>query len=180
MKPPSLKERTSGVLLHLTSLPGPHGSGDLGQEARAFADVLARAGQSWWQMLPVGPAGYGDSPYSALSAFAGNPLFIDLDALGIVIYPMRGQTTLLQAIALAGGQGSLADLNEVMVFRVEAGEKKILAFDVNKIRAGEAPDPVLVNDDLLVVKRSPKRVALRDSLLSDFFGLFNPFNYVPR
>ena len=96
------------------------------------------------------------------------------------IYPIRGQTSLLQAIALAGGQGSLADLNEVMVFRIEAGEKKILTYDVNKIRAGEAPDPSLVNDDLLVVKRSPNRVVLRDSLLSDFFGLFNPFNYVPR
>lgn len=73
------------MLLHLSSLPGPHGIGDLGLEARAFADFLARAGQRWWQMLPVGPLGYGDSPYSALSAFAGNPLFIDLDALGIQI-----------------------------------------------------------------------------------------------
>jgi 4-alpha-glucanotransferase len=82
---PILRERTSGVLLHLSSLPGPHGAGDLGLEARAFADFLARAGQRWWQMLPVGPVGYGDSPYSALSAFAGNPLLIDLDAFGIDI-----------------------------------------------------------------------------------------------
>lgn len=80
---PALGPRSSGVLLHITSLPGPHGSGDLGVPARRFADFLARAGQRWWQMLPVGPNGYGDSPYSALSAFAGNPLFIDLDALGI-------------------------------------------------------------------------------------------------
>jgi 4-alpha-glucanotransferase len=71
--------------LHLSSLPGPHGVGDLGLEARSFADFLARAGQRWWQMLPVGPVGYGDSPYSALSAFAGNPLFVDLDAFGIEI-----------------------------------------------------------------------------------------------
>jgi 4-alpha-glucanotransferase len=69
-------------LLHLSSLPGPYGNGDLGSEARAFADLLARTGQRWWQMLPVGPAGFGDSPYSALSAFAGNPLFVDLDELG--------------------------------------------------------------------------------------------------
>lgn len=67
----------------MTSLPGPHGNGDLGKEARSFADFLARAGQSWWQMLPIGPAGYGDSPYSAQSAFAGNPLLVDLDALGV-------------------------------------------------------------------------------------------------
>ncbi|MBX3209301.1 MAG: 4-alpha-glucanotransferase [Labilithrix sp.] len=80
---PTLRERTSGVLLHLSSLPGPHGIGDLGREARSFADFLARAGQRWWQMLPVGPVGFGDSPYSALSAFAGNPLFVDLDAFGL-------------------------------------------------------------------------------------------------
>jgi 4-alpha-glucanotransferase len=82
---PALHDRASGVLLHLTSLPGPHGNGDLGAEAVAFADMLARTGQRWWQMLPVGPAGYGDSPYSAMSAFAGNPLLVDLDALGVPI-----------------------------------------------------------------------------------------------
>ena len=70
---PTLRDRASGVLLHVTSLPGPHGNGDLGAEAHAFAELLARSGQRWWQMLPVGPPGYGDSPYSALSAFAGNP-----------------------------------------------------------------------------------------------------------
>ncbi len=78
---PSLHERAAGVLLHPTSLPGPHGSGDLGAEARRFIDFLSAAGQRWWQMLPVGPAGFGNSPYSALSAFAGNPLLLDLDAL---------------------------------------------------------------------------------------------------
>ena len=82
---PTLRDRASGVLLHVTSLPCPHGNGDLGAEAHAFAEALARSGQRWWQMLPVGPAGYGDSPYSATSAFAGNPLLVDLDALGIPI-----------------------------------------------------------------------------------------------
>jgi 4-alpha-glucanotransferase len=70
--------RSSGVLLHPTALPGPHGIGALGAEARAFVDFLAGAGQSVWQTLPLGPTGYGDSPYNALSAFAGNPLLIDL------------------------------------------------------------------------------------------------------
>jgi 4-alpha-glucanotransferase len=74
-------ERASGVLLHPTSLPGRHGSGDLGPEARRFVDFLAAAGQRWWQTLPVGPPGYGDSPYSAHSAFAGNPMLVSLDAL---------------------------------------------------------------------------------------------------
>lgn len=76
-----LHERASGVLLHVSSLPGPYGVGDVGAAAREFASYLAGAAQRWWQMLPVGPVGYGNSPYSAHSAFAGNPLFIDLDAL---------------------------------------------------------------------------------------------------
>jgi 4-alpha-glucanotransferase len=78
---PTLRERASGLLLHPTSLPGPHGSGDLGPEARAFVDFLAAAAQRWWQMLPVGPPGYGESPYSAQSAFAGSPLLVSLDRL---------------------------------------------------------------------------------------------------
>ncbi|GAC1347243.1 MAG: 4-alpha-glucanotransferase [Myxococcales bacterium] len=76
-----LSGRASGVLLHPTSLPGPHGNGDLGPAAVAFADLLASARQRFWQMLPVGPSGYGNSPYSALSAFAGNPLLVSLERL---------------------------------------------------------------------------------------------------
>jgi 4-alpha-glucanotransferase len=74
-------QRASGVLVHLSSLPGRHGNGDLGREARAFVDFLAAAGQSYWQLLPVHPTGTGNSPYSGASAFAGNPLFIDLEQL---------------------------------------------------------------------------------------------------
>src|SRR5205085_12687004 len=77
----SLSRRASGILLHPTSLPGAHGIGDLGSEAHRFAGWLETAGQSWWQMLPNGPLGFGNSPYSALSAFAGNPLLISLQAL---------------------------------------------------------------------------------------------------
>jgi 4-alpha-glucanotransferase len=77
----SLSERASGVLLHPTSLPGAHGCGDLGPEAHEFAGWLHGAGQRWWQMLPVGPIGYGNSPYSAHSAFAGSSLLISLDRL---------------------------------------------------------------------------------------------------
>jgi 4-alpha-glucanotransferase len=75
------RSRASGILLHPTSLPGPHGIGSLGAEAYAFVDFLAGAGQSIWQILPLGPTGYGDSPYSALSAFAGNPLMVCLERL---------------------------------------------------------------------------------------------------
>ncbi len=73
--------RASGLLLHPTSLPGRHGIGDLGDEAHAFVDFLARTGQTWWQMLPLGPVGYGGSPYQSPSSFAGNPLLISLDRL---------------------------------------------------------------------------------------------------
>jgi len=68
--------RTAGVLLHPTSLPGRHGIGDLGDEAYEMIDFLARSRQTLWQVLPLGPTGYGDSPYQCFSAFAGNPLLI--------------------------------------------------------------------------------------------------------
>ena len=75
------RTRKSGILLHPTSLPGPGGIGSLGEGARCFVDFLHRAGQSLWQVLPLGPTAYGNSPYSAYSAFAGNPLLVDLAAL---------------------------------------------------------------------------------------------------
>lgn len=74
--------RASGILLHPTSLPGPYGVGDLGDEAYRFADFLSAAGQSLWQVLPLGPTGYGDSPYACYSAFAGNTLLISPERLG--------------------------------------------------------------------------------------------------
>jgi 4-alpha-glucanotransferase len=73
--------RACGVLLHPTSLPGPYGVGDLGHEAYRFVDFLASAGQSLWQVLPLGPTGYGNSPYQCFSAFAGNTLLISPDLL---------------------------------------------------------------------------------------------------
>lgn len=73
--------RSCGVLMHITSLPSPYGIGTLGKTAEKFADWLKSAGQSWWQVLPIGPTGYGDSPYQPFSSFAGNPLMIDLDEL---------------------------------------------------------------------------------------------------
>ena len=68
-------------MLPISSLPSPHGIGDLGPEAYAFADFLSKSGQSWWQMFPIGPEGFGHSPYQTLSVFAGNALFISLDQL---------------------------------------------------------------------------------------------------
>ncbi len=94
----SKKRREAGVLLHPTSLPGPHGIGDLGKNAFAFVDFLAQARQKLWQVLPLGPTGYGDSPYASFSTFAGNPLLISLETL------------------LADGWLSKAELGEVPAF----------------------------------------------------------------
>ncbi len=80
--------RTAGVLLHPTSLPGSHGIGDLGANALRFLDVMADAGLTIWQMLPLGPTGYGDSPYQAFSAFAGNPLLVSVPGVGGGAFPV--------------------------------------------------------------------------------------------
>ena len=93
--------RRSGILLHITSLPGSPGIGTLGKSARRFADWLEEAGQTLWQVLPLGPTGYGDSPYASFSTFAGNPLLVDLDLLaergwaepGDIIPPEHIKTT---------------------------------------------------------------------------------------
>lgn len=76
-----LQERSAGVLLHPTCLPGPHGIGTLDDNLVAFFDLLKKSGFKNWQICPLGPTGYGDSPYQCFSAFAGNPLFIDLTVL---------------------------------------------------------------------------------------------------
>ncbi len=73
--------RTSGILMHISSLPSPYGIGTMGKDAYEFVDFLADAGQRYWQILPVCPTSYGDSPYQSFSTFAGNPYFIDLDLL---------------------------------------------------------------------------------------------------
>ena len=67
--------RESGILMHITSLPGPYGVGTMGKQAYHFVDFLSKAGQSVWQILPLNPTGFGDSPYQSFSAFAGNPHF---------------------------------------------------------------------------------------------------------
>ena len=97
------------------------------------------------------------------------------------VYPLKGTTTLLQALAIAGGQGALSDLTDVVLFRMEGGERHAIKFDVTKIRSAEAPDPVLQPEDLIVVNRTPSRVALRDSLFGDILQvIFNPFTSITR
>ncbi|HMN20909.1 MAG TPA: polysaccharide biosynthesis/export family protein [Ottowia sp.] len=97
------------------------------------------------------------------------------------IYPLTGQITLLRALAMAGGGGALANLEEVMLFRLGAdGQALTEKHDVMKIRTGEAPDPLLQGDDVVVVNRNGARAALRDSLFSDIIGTLNPFSSIYR
>jgi polysaccharide export outer membrane protein len=95
------------------------------------------------------------------------------------IYPLRGQTTLLRSLAVAGGQGQLSDMTEVMLFRESSGKRETFTYDIEKIRRGEIEDPVVVNDDLIVVNRSKGRVVFRDSILSDVITTLNPFRWAP-
>ncbi len=76
-----MNNRSSGILLHLTSLPGLEGTGTMGKNAFSWVDFLRETGQQLWQILPLGPVAYGNCPYLCFSAFAGNPLLIDLHIL---------------------------------------------------------------------------------------------------
>ena len=98
-----MNHRASGILLHPTSLSNPYPIGDLGPSATAFADFMARSGQRWWQMLPIGPAGEEDSPYQSCSAFGGNPLLVSPDRL--VEQGFLGRQDI--ALPLSGGGGNV-------------------------------------------------------------------------
>ena len=87
-------KRSSGILMHITSLPSPYGIGSMGKSAFDFIDFLKKAGQTYWQILPINPPGYGDSPYQAFSTFAGNPV------------PHRPRPARSERLAEAGGAGS--------------------------------------------------------------------------
>lgn len=93
------------------------------------------------------------------------------------VFPLVGQMTLLRALATAGGQGALSDVSEVMLFRVQPAVGSVtFKYDVEKIRAGDMPDPLILNDDLLVVKRSKTRVALKDSVFRDLLDAIPTFS----
>jgi len=106
-----LDQRAAGVLLHVTSLPGPHGVGDFGPDAYRFVDWLASAGQTLWQWLPTTPVGPGDSPYQSPSAFAGSPLMVALE-------PLVDQGWLDQPVLPDGGfAGERVDFSRVIPWR---------------------------------------------------------------
>lgn len=92
------------------------------------------------------------------------------------IYPVTGRLTLLRALALAGGYAQYANLNAVVVYRSLGAQREQQVFDLDKVRAGEEPDPDILNDDVIVVQRSASRAALRDSLFRDILDTINPFS----
>jgi 4-alpha-glucanotransferase len=115
--------RRSGILLHVTSLPGAHGIGDLGRAAHEFVDFLGESGQKIWQVLPLNPTGYGDSPYQCFSAFAGNPLFIDL--LDIREQGLLSAHDLSEAPSLSEGQ---VEYDRVTTFKLAMLHKAAAGF----------------------------------------------------
>ena len=127
-------QRSSGILAHPTSFPGPHGIGDLGDGAYRFVDWLQKAGQTFWQIMPLVPTGFGHSPYSSPSAFAGNPLLISLDRLA--------QDGLLDAGHLETEFGFPADRVEFEHVEHFKMERIRWAFD----RFDQAPTPDLSNE----------------------------------
>ena len=94
------------------------------------------------------------------------------------IYPLKGASTLLTSLAVAGGQAALSDMSEVVLFRADStGKRAATTYDVERIRRGEVEDPAVVNDDLIVVNRSKSRTALKDSLFKDVIDTINPFRW---
>lgn len=116
-----------------------------------------------------------------IKEFTSQRITVDGAVVRPGIYPLTGQITLLRALAMAGGGAPLSDLERVMLFRLtEDGKSVSQQYDVDQIRRGEAPDPVLRGDDILVVNRDSTRVGLRDSLFSDILNTLNPFSSVYR
>ena len=126
-----LTTRAAGVLLHPTSLPGDQGIGTLDGSALRFLDFLRDAGMSWWQVCPLGPTGYGDSPYQCFSAFAGNPYLVDL-----------------RDLVLAADETTLGD---IMISPVVAAQENDLRDDLEKMfeKYGFGMIPVVDEQDRL-------------------------------
>ena len=134
--------RTSGILLHPTSLPGRYGIGDLGAQAYRFVDFLIETQQTLWQILPLGPTGHGNSPYMCYSAMAGNPLLINLENLqsqGLLTAEELALTSPFSAVAV--------DYEAVGVFKLDALRKAASRFK-------KAADPTIEAEYKQFIKES--------------------------
>ena len=133
--------RASGLLLHVTSLPSPYGIGDLGPQAFSFVDRLHDAGQGYWQSLPVGPTGYGNSPYQSLSSFAGNSLLISPEALILDGLLQARDCERHVASAFVDYDSIIASKQQLIEkawARFEAGERKDLRSAYDDFRSQQA------------------------------------------
>jgi 4-alpha-glucanotransferase len=128
MSDSATRTRSSGVLLHVASLPGPFGIGDLGPAAHRWIDTLSQAGQRWWQVLPVGPTGYGDSPYQSPSTFAGNPNLLSPELLE--------RDGLASAAEVAACELPEGPVDYEAAIRAKA---RLLGAAFGRFRAGDAP-----------------------------------------
>ena len=189
--------RASGILLHPTSLPGPYGIGDLGPEAYAFVDFILLSGGSLWQVLPLGPTGYGDSPYACYSAFAGNTLLISPDELvrnnlltSADLKTLPGSTTrvefnevhklkdelLQKAFARSVSHSDPKLIEEFSTFKTKAGEwlEDYALFRALKDAHGGVAwhewEPALVRRDEAAIKNA--RATLRDEIEAQKFFQF--------
>ena len=119
-------ERSAGILLHPTSLPGPFGIGDIGPQAHRWLDFLSQAGCELWQVLPLGPTGYGDSPYQCFSAFAGNPYLVSPEAL--VEEGLLDEKSLTARPLFAPGR---VDFGEVITWKLGILDEAFHKFDTS-------------------------------------------------
>ena len=119
--------RKSGILMHISSLPSKYGIGTFGQEAYDFVDFLEKSGQSYWQVLPMGPTDFGNSPYQSSSVFAGNPFFIDLEAL------MKEGLLSAEDCELSWGENpEQVDFNAIIANRLPVLRKAFENFEPNR------------------------------------------------
>ena len=138
-------KRSSGILMPIFSLPSPHGIGTLGKAAYDFIDFLKDAGQSWWQILPVGPTSYGDSPYQSFSTYAGNPYFIDLDMLADDSLLTKEEVALCDNIS----DEERVDYGEIYLTRfsvLEKAKKRGFERDREKIEAFRSENSAWLDD----------------------------------
>jgi len=118
-------ERSSGILLHITSLPGKYGIGTFGAESYKFVDFLITARQKIWQLLPLGHTGYGDSPYQCYSAFAGNPMLIDLEKLAAAGFLKASDLELNQSFSESEVEFSKVNDHKMPLLNLAAGNFKV-------------------------------------------------------
>ncbi|MBI4675376.1 MAG: 4-alpha-glucanotransferase [Chloroflexi bacterium] len=150
--------RRSGVVLHPTSLPGPYGIGDLGAPAFDFVDWLVQAGQSYWQVLPLSPTGYGDSPYQGLSAFAGNPMLISPEKLLEVGHLHASDLENLPAFPRAG-----VDFGWIISWKMELLQRAYTNFKTRGTRVQRAAFEQFMRDNAAWLDDAALFLALKET-----------------